>query len=493
MSSLVTAGWMKRILVLAVALGCPLACPVDNAGAERIGRWRIDIGPAGNEFYEVPHEASDAERPELTEAVLRWPKLVAPEIPLTVEGRFGEHAANLFMLVAENERGHYWFLVNRDARLAYLSYADKRNLVQETPGRIVPEGRKTQIDVAELPAKMSDTLSKLIPDSAPSKAWFADTLVGPRYIAQVDDMVFYATPGGYIRCGGLEGWGANAEVAADATLGPVSASALGQLLGEYSERFSFAGQVNELGTGPASADGSFRYLVMGDTRSNPDLWPTIWAHIERLDPKPAFVINTGDIVPNGDAREYLDYYIPPLLKTDIPCFVAIGNHDTGQGNRATEFKYLFGEESLNYYFDYGDCRFIFLDNCTDNLPWEEVLELADRWLSETPDGYRKYVACHKPPTTVKKWAYHAMSDAQSKPFTDLMEKHSVDEVFLGHIHAYSTATLNGVRYTVSGGGGAGLHDRYGPMGNVHHYVICDVTPSGVVQQVVRFRDAGEEQ
>lgn len=79
-----------------------------------------------------------------------------------------------------------------------------------------------------------------------------------------------------------------------------------------------------------------------------------------------------------------------------------------------------------------------------------------------------------------------MNQADSEAFTELMAKHRVDEVFLGHIHAYSTATLDGVSYTVAGGGGAGLHDRFGPSGNVHHYVICDVTSDGITQQVVRF-------
>ncbi|MHC4708785.1 MAG: hypothetical protein ACYS8I_17105 [Planctomycetota bacterium] len=74
-----------------------------------------------------------------------------------------------------------------------------------------------------------------------------------------------------------------------------------------------------------------------------------------------------------------------------------------------------------------------------------------------------------------------------------MTKHKVSEVYLGHIHAYSTAKYGGVDYTISGGGGAGLHDRYGPGGNIHHYVICDVTADGMVrQQVVRFYDTGKE-
>ena len=68
-----------------------------------------------------------------------------------------------------------------------------------------------------------------------------------------------------------------------------------------------------------------------------------------------------------------------------------------------------------------------------------------------------------------------------------MVKHHVDHVFFGHVHAYSTATLNGINYTVSGGGGAGLHNRFGPKGNVHHYIICDVLKDGSMkQQVVRF-------
>jgi Icc-related predicted phosphoesterase len=112
--------------------------------------------------------------------------------------------------------------------------------------------------------------------------------------------------------------------------------------------------------------------------------------------------------------------------------------------------------------------------------------MADKWLVGTPEGYQKIVMAHIPPATIEKWAYHAKDPAGSKMFTDLMAKHRVDEVFLGHIHAYSTAILDGVSYTIAGGGGAELHKNFGPSGSVHHYIICDVTPEGIVQQVVRF-------
>jgi hypothetical protein len=114
-------------------------------------------------------------------------------------------------------------------------------------------------------------------------------------------------------------------------------------------------------------------------------------------------------------------------------------------------------------------------------------------LEETPEEMSVIVAAHRPIATVEKWAYHSWDETSSGTFADLMSEHDVEHVFFGHIHAYSTARLQGVDYTIAGGGGAGLHDRYGPSGNVHHYVICDVHPDGTLsQQVVRFhRDDGE--
>ncbi len=97
------------------------------------------------------------------------------------------------------------------------------------------------------------------------------------------------------------------------------------------------------------------------------------------------------------------------------------------------------------------------------------------------------VSTHKPIGTVEKWAYHSWDGASSERFAQLMSSHDAAHVFFGHIHAYSTTTYQGVDYTITGGGGAGLHDRYGPQGNVHHYVICDVEADGSLkQQVLRF-------
>ncbi|GEM_PF-1117677 len=259
-------------------------------------------------------------------------------------------------------------------------------------------------------------------------------------------------------------------------------------LSAYRDLFNFKNQIARLGSVPKSSDGSFRFVVMGDNRSNSKVWATIVKHINSLEKRPDFVINVGDIVASGVADEFDGYYIKTLIdNTDIPYFVAIGNHDIGPEKIAREFRYLFGENSLNYYFDYGSVRFIIIDNVTNLKPLSKTFEWLERVLAETPKNFKKCVFAHKPLGTVKRWAFHALSREYSTRFTEIMEKYGVYHVFFGHIHGYSTESIDGTEYTVTGGGGAPLVMRYGPLGDVYHYIICDVKPDGrITQRIVRF-------
>jgi len=469
-----------KLLVLLLALCVVLPGCSGSGMSKRIGPWRIEVGPPGNEFYEEPEKA-----PPPSETILQWVKIFAPGATVkewdTDDGIYEINAR-----IGEDEE--YTFYVKPKGELLGFKYENDAANVDEDAGEIVLRGTRKSIAVGEIPEAALETLAKAMPDARPSKAWTADTIVGPRYVILIGEAAFYARSDGQIRTGGLVSLGALDEIDPPVKSDPESFNAeLSKLLGQYRDRFNFKNQIEKLGRGPKSTDGSFRYVVMGDSRSQWELWSSIIKHIDGLDPKPDFVINSGDIVPTGYAKEYHDYYVRGLLKTDIPYLVAIGNHDDSSDSMAREYRYLFGENALNYYFDYGRARYVFIDNVTDVQPYEETLKWLEKTLADTPEGYRKYVAAHKPPSTIEKWAYHAWDDSSSPVFTDLMTKYNVDEVYLGHIHAYSTAHYNGVDYTLSGGGGAGLHDRYGPLGNVHHYIICDVMADGTVkQQVVRF-------
>ncbi|MHC4541154.1 MAG: metallophosphoesterase family protein [Planctomycetota bacterium] len=448
------------------------------------------MGPPGNEFYEAPQ----ANPP--SEAALHWAKLFAPHAKVTE----WELDSDVYEIDAEAGDEEYKFHVTPEAELLGFVYENNATGVEEQADELVLRGTKKGVAVSDVPKVALETLARAMPNAKPSKAWVADTVVGPRYVILTGNMAFYAHPDGQIRTGGLVSLGALDEIdpaerqdSEMAARDPKQFKArLEALLGPYRQRFNFENQIKRLGRWPRSVDGSFRYVVTGDSRSQWELWSSIVRHIDRLEPKPDFVINSGDIVPTGYAGEYRNYYVRALLETDIPFLVAIGNHDDGPDSMARQYRYLFGENALNYYFDYGNARYVFIDNVTKLQPYEETLKWLDETLAKTPNDYRKYVCAHKPPSTIEKWAYHAWDDSDSRVFTNLMTRHKVDEVYLGHIHAYSTARHGGVDYTVSGGGGAGLHDRYGPLGNVHHYIICDVMADGTVKQrIVRFYKNGE--
>jgi hypothetical protein len=476
----------RKLAVLLVSL-CVLA-PVCSAKiAERIGKWRVEVGPAGNEFYQPPEK--NVQPP--SEAVMRYARIFVPHIKVTE----WEWDDDEYEIRCERGDEEYQFNVTPDGELTELQYENDETDVDEEADELVLRGTKKSIAVSEVPKRALATLAEAYPNLKPSKTWRAKTIAGPRYVITIGEMAFYARPDGQIQAGRRIDDGGLSEIYPPGKRDEKTFKAdLEKLLGPYRQRFNFQNQIKKLGKNPKSADGSYRYVVMGDNRSQWELWSNMVKHIDGLEPKPAFVINSGDIVPKGYARELREYYIPPLLKTDIPFFVAIGNHETGDDDMAREFRYLFGgKKSLNYYFDYGKARYVFFDNASDASSAEKTLKWLDKTLADTPKGYRKYVTMHKPPTTIKKWAYHAWEDEESKVFTELMTKHKVAEVYLGHIHAYSTAKHGGVNYTISGGAGAGLHNRYGPEGNVHHYIICDVSPDGTVKQrVVRFYDTSKE-
>ena len=476
MNKIITAG-----LSLVIAISAWAQSPIPT----EVGNYRVVVGPAGNEFYDPPLAKGVTEPPEPSDAVMHWAKTITPDAEVFEVKFNGSSDPSEYRIKTRDGDDEFKFYVLDNGDLTWMDCRNTRNQIRESADAIVPVGGKYSININQVPEPFLTKLSKAFPGEEAKNAWFADTLVGPRYLVEIDGRVFYATPGGLIHCMGKAKDGGLEEVSIDKTMGPGEGLTVEDLVAKWGDRFNYADAIATLKANQPK-DNTFRYIVMGDCRDQRPLLDSMVQHIDALDPKPAFVIISGDAVRHGYADEYDSYLFPALAKTEIPYFIAIGNHDVGMGARADEFRAMFGEDTLNFHFDYGKSRFVFLDNCSVTTQWSDNLNLADQWLKSAPKDFRTYVSLHKPPTTIKKWAYHAMSEKDSVPFTDLMTKHQVDEVYCGHIHAYSTASLDGVDYTLSGGAGAGLHGRFGPRGSVHHYVICDSTNEGVEQQLVRF-------
>jgi hypothetical protein len=482
---------MKTLALACVGLILSGVAYAQKPIATESGQYRVVVGPAGNEYYDPPLAKGVTEPPKPSEKVMHWAKTITPEAEI-IEIKFnGSSDPSEYRIKTRDGDDEFKFYVLSTGDLTWMDRKNNRNQLRESSDEIVPIDSKYSINVNQVPEVFLKKLSNAFPGKEPKNAWFADSLVGPRYLVEIVGRVFYGTPGGMIHCMGKVKDGGLEEVSTDKTLGPGAGLTIEELISKWGDQFNYADAIAKLKVNQPK-DNNFRYIVMGDCRDQRPLLDAMVQHIDSLDPKPAFVIISGDAVRHGYADEYDSYFLPAISKTDIPFFVAIGNHDVGMGARADEFRSLFGNDSLNFYFDYGKSRFVFLDNCSITTKWNDNLDLADKWLRSAPKDFHTYVSLHKPPTTIKKWAYHAMSEKDSVPFTDLMTKHQVDEVYCGHIHAYSTDSLDGVNYTLSGGAGASLHDRFGPRGTVHHYVICDSSDEGATQQLVRFYNKDEE-
>jgi Icc-related predicted phosphoesterase len=453
----------------------------------RIGAYRVEVGPPGNEYYSGPLlEKKDIKPP--SDSMIQTVTTVAGKGAKV--DKWELENKDLYAIDVETQEGEFEFEITSDNQIIELQYTNDATKQEEEPDELIIKGTRKEIDRKNIPAKALKTIASINKEKV-ENAWVCQTHVGKRFVVQAGSVIYYATPQGEIRAIGLIEDGALREndppdEGKVLTQEEILQDAKNRLL-PFQDKFSFEKNIARIGSMPKNTDGSFRFVVVGDSRSQLGMWQAIVQHIGQLDPKPVFAINSGDIVVRGYVDQYLDYYIPPLLKTDLPYFVALGNHDDGDSGMAIEYQVLFGKNSLNYFFDYGRYRFIIVDNTTKVLAPQQTLAWIEQTLKSTPKDKKIITAMHQPPYDIAKWDYHAWEEKYSPLLTDLLQRFKVEHVFLGHIHAYSTATHKGVHYTISGGGGAGLHDRYGPMGNIHHYIICDVLPDGTLkQQVVRF-------
>jgi len=222
-------------------------------------------------------------------------------------------------------------------------------------------------------------------------------------------------------------------------------------------------------------DEPFRFVVMGDSRSNPEVFAKLLSIAAGL-PKFDFSINTGDIVPGGKPAEY-EFFYQQIKDVTWPFLVVEGNHELGPtGGRL--YEELFGP--TDYYFDHGGIRFVGLNNAKGVVTPQQL-----KWLDQAlTTDLRKIVFFHAPPKVIPEWAFHSFSMG-AEELTDLLASKKVERVYVGHIHGFDVANYKGVEYVLTGGGGAGLYAQLAP-GNFHHIVLVEVFPEGLRETVYKL-------
>ena len=217
---------------------------------------------------------------------------------------------------------------------------------------------------------------------------------------------------------------------------------------------------------PNGADVPFAFVVVGDSRDGVEAHRRV---LERMAQEtPAFVVGTGDMVDEGgNEDQWQDFFdVEGRALRDAVFWPALGNHDRqGRGRTADAYRAYFslpenGGDSERYYaFTYATARFLVLDSnansfaLTDQTAWLERALIAAR---QDPQVRHIFVVMHHPAFSV---SLHGGSVDVRERWTPLFEKYQVSAVFSGHDHVYERAEYDGIRYFVSGGGGAPLYSR----------------------------------
>jgi hypothetical protein len=126
------------------------------------------------------------------------------------------------------------------------------------------------------------------------------------------------------------------------------------------------------------------------------------------------------------------------------------------------------------------------NNCAAKGVTERDLEFLEQQLARQYEY--KFVFTHIPPAffeatfagDTRRRGFKRGADA----FHALLRRHQVNEVFMAHIHGYATEVLDGVRYTLTAGGGAPLSGRIAAENRHFHLIEMEVGAHGLKRRLM---------
>jgi acid phosphatase type 7 len=234
-------------------------------------------------------------------------------------------------------------------------------------------------------------------------------------------------------------------------------------------------------------DRPFTFLLYGDNRSDPAAHEAV---VKAMMATPSdFLLHTGDMVLEGDDETNWRHFfeIESRLLRDRCVFACIGNHELIGEGRPPFLRFFHpgverGQPTLFSTVRWGTTRFFLLnamvgwDAPTDRGWLDAELTKAD----EEPGLLHRIVVLHHGPFSS---GPHGGNEPFARTMLGSLRAHKVDVLFAGHDHIYERGDRDGVRYIISGGGGAPLYkvkrslapgvQRVEP---VHHFVAVEVEP-----------------
>jgi acid phosphatase type 7 len=255
---------------------------------------------------------------------------------------------------------------------------------------------------------------------------------------------------------------------------------------------------------PGAATEPFTFFVYGDNRTDDEAHArVVKAMLD--DPSGQFLVHTGDFVGKGSSKaDWASFFrIEKGLLGKLPIFSCVGNHELWSNGGIEYAKYFAptlskqlaanGDETkalLRSSVRWNNTQFLFL-NAMTKFGTEEK-EWVQRELAKVAGDSRilhRFVVLHHGP-------FSSGPHGSNKPFLDagmidVLVNGKVDLVLSGHDHLYERGFARGLRYVVSGGGGAPTYPVEGHAEgsrraeSARHYVRVRVDGANINLRTIR--------
>jgi hypothetical protein len=251
--------------------------------------------------------------------------------------------------------------------------------------------------------------------------------------------------------------------------------------------------------GAGDARHPFTFVIAGDSGAWPDptadaIFTQLLRQVGELDA--VFFANLGDFAGPGTPDRH-EHYLELVGSLDIPDVCVIGNHDLEHPGGRKAWGAVHGP--VDFEFAYGGTRFVAIDGGSGHAgeigdttppdtagPSSEALTFLDDALAAASEPHR-VVLLHAPPHLGGHYAPQAECGFEQgeAEFLDIVHRHGVELVCCAHGLGYDHHVRDGVRFVMSGGGGAALYLSYknapgGNRGALFHAVAITVEESGAV-------------
>jgi hypothetical protein len=220
----------------------------------------------------------------------------------------------------------------------------------------------------------------------------------------------------------------------------------------------------------------FSFLIAGDSGAWPDptadaIFVQLLRQIADLRPAPVFFAHLGDFAGPGTVARH-QHYLELASRLEIPNVCLIGNHDLEDPVAAAAWRAVHGPR--NFHFAYDTTRFVAIDGASGQAgdlgdttppdtagPSVEALAYLDETLAATAEPNR-VVLLHAPPHLGGHYAPQPECGfRQGEPeFLDIIRRHGVRLVCCAHGLGFDHHIHDGIRFVMSGGGGAALYLSY---------------------------------